>query len=457
MKKKIEDIFLLVSLMFGLISILIIPPFQTPDESSHFQRAYSISKGQLYYSIRDDKKGLYIEDELSKYVEEYDKLNGNISNKYSYSEMYFQQELPKLPTATTHKFFSTIETSFIAYIFSSVGIVVSKIFKHFVFHQSTTYLYSLYFARLFNLILYVGLMYFSIKKTPILKKTMFTIGLLPMSIMLSASCSYDGLIIGSSCFVFSNILSFFYQKHKFDYKYVILFIIFGFLLFFIKYAYILLLLLLLFIPLDRFKDKKDKIVKILIIFVGIIALYFIFNIPNYINTVSGEDALNGQISFILSNPFRYIKILFNSMYDKFGIQLSWILGGFGNLDTHFPGFIYFVMFVYLIILFLFDSSNEKSKFDFKFKIFCFLILFCIICLIYTALYLIWTPVGNEIIEGVQGRYFIPIIVFTPLLILENHISLKFKKINDFICNYYLYFSLMFLILYCILIVLRFWC
>lgn len=456
MKKKIENIFLLVALLFGLISILLIPPFQSPDESSHYQRAYSVSKGQLYYSVVDNQKGLYIEDELTNYISRFNRFNGNVNEKFTYGEMYFSQEMPKLSTSTSHKNFSTVGTSFLAYIPSSLGILVSKVFRHGVFHQSTNYLYSLYFARLFDLFLYIGLMYYAIRKTPILKKSLFTVGVLPMCIMLASSCSYDGLIIGSSCLLFSNFMSLFYDSKKVGVKDIFLFIIFGFFLFFIKYTYILLLTLLFFIPVDRFKNKKDKLVKIIIIFGGILLFYVITNIPNYINSVS-DGVVSGQLKFVLSNPFEYSKILFKTMYEKFGLQLSWILGGFGNLDTHFPGFIYFVMFIYLLSLFLFDASIKNNKFNCKFKLFIFMILFLIIVGIYTALYLIWTPVGHYIIEGVQGRYFLPIVIFTPILVLGNTFSKKFKGIDEFISENYIYFSISFLILYCILLLLRFWC
>ena len=455
-KYEIENKFLIIALLFGFISILLIPPFQSPDELSHYQRAYSVSQGQLYYSIKDGGKGLYIDDELTKYISKFDRISGSISEKHSYSDLYLDQEMPKLPTAKSHEFFSTVETSFIAYIPSAIGILVSKVFRHVVFHTSTTYSYSLYFARMFDLFLFIGLMYFAIKKTPVLKKTLVTVGLLPMSIMLSSSCSYDGLIIGSSSLLFAHIMSLIYKpKELFNYKYMILFIIIGFMLFFIKYIYILLLLLLLFVPDNKFKSKKDKYIKICSIFGIILLIYFIFRIPNYINSVAGSP--NEQIKFIVSNPFKYIKILFKSMYMKFGIQLAWILGGFGNLDTHFPGFIYFAMFIYLVALFLFDSSSSNEKCNYKFKIFVFLIIFLIITGIYTALYVVWTPVGNDIIEGVQGRYFIPVLVFIPLISFGNTLSQKFKNINQLLCDNYLLFSMIFLILYCIMLLLRFWC
>ena len=458
MKKKIEDVFIIIAFFFGLISIMLLPPFQSPDESSHYQRAYSISKGQLYYSIVDSKKGIYIEDELTNYISSFGRFNGNVNEKFSYGDMYFGQEMPKLPTSRTHKYFSTIETSFIAYLSSSLGIITSKIFRFGIFHQSTTYVYSLYFARLFDLLLYIGLMYFAIKKTPVLKKSMFTVALLPMCVMLASSCSYDGLVFGSSCLIFSHIMSLIYgSDKKFCFRDVLFFIVFGFFLFFVKYVYILLLGLLLFVPNDRFNSRRDKAFKVVLVFGSILLLYFMFNVPNYINSIAGESTANGQINFILSNPFKYASILLNNMYTQFGIQLSWILGGFGNLDSHFPGFIYFVMFTYLICLFIFDASDVDNKLTFKFKLCNFIILFLIVCGIYTALYVVWTPVGSDTIAGVQGRYFIPIVIFTPLLIFGNHFSKKFSGVNEFINCYYMYFSVMFLVLYCLILLFRFWC
>ena len=33
-----------------------------------------------------------------------------------------------------------------------------------------------------------------------------------------------------------------------------------------------------------------------------------------------------------------------------------------------------------------------------------------ILLIFSALYAQWTPVGNDVVKGVQGRYFIPLLL-----------------------------------------------
>ena len=40
--------FVYCALIFGILLIALIPPFQSPDEDSHFKKAYVVSYGKLY-------------------------------------------------------------------------------------------------------------------------------------------------------------------------------------------------------------------------------------------------------------------------------------------------------------------------------------------------------------------------------------------------------------------------
>ena len=50
--------FVYCALIFGIIFLILIPPFQSPDEDSHFKRAYVVSYGKLYPSSKDGVMGL---------------------------------------------------------------------------------------------------------------------------------------------------------------------------------------------------------------------------------------------------------------------------------------------------------------------------------------------------------------------------------------------------------------
>ena len=46
-----------MSIAFGLVMLIITPPFEAPDEPHHFMRAYQISQGQLLPTFRNNKGG----------------------------------------------------------------------------------------------------------------------------------------------------------------------------------------------------------------------------------------------------------------------------------------------------------------------------------------------------------------------------------------------------------------
>src|SRR5664280_1988465 len=43
----VESAYLVAALVFGLILVVLTPPFQTYDEHAHYQRAWSVAEGQL--------------------------------------------------------------------------------------------------------------------------------------------------------------------------------------------------------------------------------------------------------------------------------------------------------------------------------------------------------------------------------------------------------------------------
>ena len=77
-----EKIFLILSLVFGLLFVFITPPFQSPDENSHFLKAYSVSKGKFFPEVQNKKLGNYFPKEYLNYIKEKEKFHSK--NKKSY-------------------------------------------------------------------------------------------------------------------------------------------------------------------------------------------------------------------------------------------------------------------------------------------------------------------------------------------------------------------------------------
>ena len=53
----------------------------------------------------------------------------------------------------------------------------------------------------------------------------------------------------------------------------------------------------------------------------------------------------------------------------------------------------------------------------------------LIGLIVTGLYLTWSPLGADIVAGVQGRYFIPVFILTLLAVIKKNNNVKINNIQ----------------------------
>lgn len=50
---KLEFLFLVFAVVFGVLTTILIPPMINPDENTHFYNAYTDSRGQLFVQVED--------------------------------------------------------------------------------------------------------------------------------------------------------------------------------------------------------------------------------------------------------------------------------------------------------------------------------------------------------------------------------------------------------------------
>lgn len=441
---KLERVFLLISLSFGLICVFFVPAIQTYDEAEHFVKAYNISYGNIIMN----------EGELLNYPVGFDsfynkKTNLGTPDYESYSE--YQTEISrqlKLNYGNTElKYYpsTAITYTFIPYIASGFGILLGRIL-------TGSFIISFYLGRMFNLLLYIGFAYFAIKNVPVGKRLLFVCALIPVVVFQAASYSVDGMLNGVSFFLFSLIIKTVVSDEKIGKKMILGIIGCLVLIISSKATYFPLVLLVLLLKNKNFKTKKQALVIKAGIIIGSVVLFGVvfmygklFGLIQW--PVPGVNATE-QVLMILKNPLRYGLIIYRTIrlgYLELLNNLTVILASVGQIGD---GWQFAILFVVLFIA-LVDNKPSDFTLQKKENMLVLGVVLSVIVISMSALYITFTPLGSGIILGFQGRYLVPVI-FPMVFILKNKFFYqrlgegKFNLGVIFFCGFVLFIAAKFI-------------
>ena len=200
-----------------------------------------------------------------------------------------------------------------------------------------------------------------------------------------------------------------------------------------KQTYYFLILLFFLIPAKKFGNMKRMLMVFLILFLSTFLLSLNWNmavnryyLPTFINV-----SVPLQTSFIESNPLNFLNVIINTILSK-DIILSIIttfIGDFRGYTVSLPNWLiafYFILYPFILTLTaLLDKRDIIIDLKQKFIIIItFIIVFVLIC---ASMYLTGTPVGQNTINNIVGRYLIPIAPLLFLVLYNNKIKFNIEK------------------------------
>lgn len=467
-KNIIEKLFIFISIFFGVILIIIIPPFNSPDEQSHFIRAYEISKGNFFPKKYGDKEGFLVSKNVVSFIKDMENYSGNYDKKYSYKDIYNENICPIDYNEEVVYQVSSQYLNIFPYIIPAIAIQITDYIPN-ISNSPQSITVMLQFARFALLIFNTIIGYYAVKITPKYKKSMFFILLMPMSLFLRSMVTYDGILITTSALSLAEMLKLiFSKKEKFSRLDFMILVFCGFILLNIKVLYSIIFLLMLCVPVSRFKDKKDQIKQYILMIILVLFLSLLFKIPTFFLSPANEMIVAYQKEWIFHHPIDTFLILSSNIFNQFNIQMYWMIGTYGLLDVYMPVIFIFIFYVYFLLIMINESLNEEIKINKFIKLLLCLLSIMVIYAIYYYMYANWTPlvtniIGGNRVEGVQGRYFIPLLFIIPIVLSlsfinsNNKVFNKIKKIlNNFVENSYVFFIIMILIISIIILLLRYY-
>ena len=422
-KDNKENIFLIIAIPISLLFSLFLAPYRIMDETAHIVKNVDLVNGNIVTKKDKDNKAIvyvpYGVNEIdSEKIKDFSSLDKALNEKTDYKNL-----------VRMNPFFTyTVINTPTLYITSAFGFKIGNILN------LNLYL-SMYLAKLFNVLLYLIIGYLIIKLIPFGKLFMIVYLLNPMFLQGVASVGADNFTNLISLLWISYIFYLKNKKNNIENKEIAILSLLMILLATAKFIYFPLLGLLLLIK-DKWKNINQKKVTMTCMLFSLLltglSIYIGLGYDNeFTRVISGNniDSLE-QLKAVITKPWNFIIGLVMSLYKFHGEYISQFFGLIiGNTDINLM-YISYLGYILVFITSLF-MSKEKIALTKKNRCLLWLLTGVLIGCVFGVEYLVWSSVNSRIIDGVQGRYFIPFIVIPFILLITDKIKINFKN-NDLI-------------------------
>jgi uncharacterized membrane protein len=435
--------------VIALVYMLVFPPFTQPDSQYHYESAYRYSNFLLGLGINSDL--IMRHDDVVLFTDiESNALSQGLYAACKANFSFFVNNATLETTDATHAVNISSNLPQVRLV-GALGITIGRLLHLGAF---PTY----YLGIIFNIAVFAILVSLSIKITPIGKPCFAALALLPMTLHLASSYSYDTTIIALSFLLTAMLLRAMYSKEQFSTKEFWLIVIVAILLAPCKVVYTVILCLIFFIPKKRFSNRRNEIIakslplilcfiEILIIQASSLATMATSNTADNLDHRGAETGSFYSLSDFIRHPKQILALYFNSFVVRANLWFTTLMGGsLGWLQESIAAnFVTLLPFVICLIFTLIPTNKEKANYKLpRYIRACFFAIgIFVVFLVTTSMVLAWTFNTEHIIEGVQGRYFIPVMPLLMLACRPKEIT-STKKVQGLAVNALVFLNTMYI-------------
>lgn len=416
---KIEWVFLVIALVFGVWMAFVNPPFQANDEDRHFFNSYLHANFHFNPDVNEQGyMGAYLPENLLNTVNSFQSVpfqNGAKINKSSI-------DIAKKDRLSTQKVFNPNMGGFhnpLEYVPNTIGIMIGM-------QINDNPVWLGWFGRLGGLIGFIAVVFFAIRIAPIYKGVIFFWALTPMTIFQAASVTYDTMNNALSILIFALILYWTFRPGKLERRDYILLISLAIINVFIKQHTILLPLAYFIIPKEK-RGGKGVSIALLILF-PLLYVLPVITWSHYINSFGYKNLglwkdfkydPSMNLKYNIARPFEVVWLVFRNILMLRKEWFTGMISSFGYSYVRLPEWLIFIHgLMFIVVAFL---ESEKKYILSRLQKSIMLIIGLATCLIVIlGMFIVNSPVGSDFVFGLQGRYFIPAIPFILISLYNNY-------------------------------------
>ena len=414
---SVERLYPVCALLLGLIYLTALTPLSVPDEATHYQSAYELSNVLL---LRADKRGTgdsadfdYTDFTLHHNTSAgYSRIAGSINAPAE------QGEETAIPRPRERYYF-------LMYLPQAAGVAAARVLGF-------NFIWTFWLGRLFNLLFYVLLTWWAIRIVPRFKALFSLVALAPMSLHQAASFSYDAFVNALALLLFALLLRAILTEKPWDSRAFGTALVVNMLLTPAKVVYYPITALALLIPNSRFRNKKTRIMVLLAFFLLPLLFMLLFRrrpltataVAAAGSVVNREGRHIYTLSFLLGHPAQTVKMFLSTALKDSVYWMECAVGfSFSGLTLPVSDWI---PLVYIALLVLASIQKEQEAHCLRRRVRCafFAVAFVVSILVLLSMCVGWTSDTSDVIQGVQGRYFIPILPLALLTLNGNTLVLR---------------------------------
>lgn len=434
-----------VASAFGLLYVLLLPPFQSPDETAHFYRSVHLATGHLMGEKTADKRlGGYLPKNFSKAYEPFSGLRYNYSAKVDKSAFEAAWSLPLNASDTAFVDFPNVGY-YAPFPYLTQGLFI-KTFMAF----GARPLLLLYVGRLATLAVWLALVLAALRMMPLQGWLLAWLALLPSSLFLHASLTGDALTNGLCFWLMAALFSLILEKNEdygLPYGRMVGIFLCSAIITLNKPVYFPIVLLAWLVPKQLFKQRAGYLAFAsgLCLFNLVLLTWWYsyagnsfipyddYN-PLYRDGVQLNEGVSPheQLAHVLGHPIAFVKTAIVSYAESAPATLAHYFGKFGWEKNYLPAWLIGLLFLSTAWIAMTDE-RARQLFQIRHRIGFFAIAICMMGALALVLYMQWMPVGSERILALNGRYFFPIFPLCFMALgglctpLENHKWLLIAK------------------------------
>ena len=387
------------ALALGLVYTVVTPPLTVPDEGQHFFRALAVAQGRIAPAPRPAPMHVEVDEGL-RVLAWHAQIVPQRSAGFSWSDVEvawhigrqgWSGPLSVVPLYTP-----------LPYLPSAAVAAASDLVR-------ARPLVTFWGGRIVNLAVWLGVIALACRIAPQCAPLFAVVIFLPMSLFLFASWSADAAAIAMATLLTALLVRAVTAEGPVSPGETAILALAAFFLTLCKPVYGLMPALAVTIPRIRFSSVARKTISVATIAAGTLAgaalstLYFRRAYFNMRPDLPVDPA--AQLQCIAAHPGRFLHALFADLASNGRYYLGHMIGRFGHNEFSVPDAV--IVTGWLVIVAV--AASTWAGLPPAFRLAAAGVVAATVAGIVLSQYLIWSVACGETVEGMQGRYFLPIL------------------------------------------------